>query len=426
MKKIPEVCIVGRVNTGKSTLFNKLIKKPLAITDSKPGLTRDRIRKLVSYADVPFYLTDTGGLYPPEEDSLWEKVREKIEKTVESSEIVLFVVDASQGVLPHDFEIAEWLRKKSKEVIVVANKIDIKKQDLLSFYSLGVGDPVGVSATHSTGLQDLIDAITQKLQKLGYTGTTSEATSEKPRLSILGKPNVGKTSLFNALCGEEINIISSVPGTTRDSVDVETADFIIVDTAGIRRKYDDAVELYGAIRSERSLRFSEIAILVIDASQEIANIDKKIANLIVKEGKGIVIALNKADLIEKKKRSSVLDYMKREFSFVNYAPMLFTSAITGEGLNLLKEVVRNGKKSWEKQLTKREIQGFMRELSEKFPFSASVIRIRQEGIRPPTFSILTNKKLRGNELKFIENRLREMYGFYGSPLKLKNIVPEKK
>jgi GTP-binding protein len=424
MKKYAQVSIVGRVNTGKSTLFNRIIKKPLAITDSKPGLTRDRIKKLVSYTEIPFYLTDTGGLYPPEEDLIWEKVKEKIEKTVDESDLILFVVDASTGLLPHDVEIAEWLRKKGKDVILVANKIDIKKKDLYSFFSLGFGEPVGISAAHGTGLQELIEIIEAKLKEKGFLEEVEEEKTEKTRIAILGKPNVGKSSLFNSLYGDEINIVSEIPGTTRDAVDIETEEFIIIDTAGIRRKYKDPIELFGAVRSERSLRYAEVAILVIDASAEITAIDKKIANLIIEEKKGIVVALNKCDLIPREKRSVVLDYFKKELDFINFAPMLFTSALTGEGISLLKEVIKQAKKSWERKLSKREVQQFQYSLSKNFPFSKTIIKFTQEDARPPKFKILTDTKLKNNELKYIENKLRETFGFYGTPLILENDFPK--
>jgi len=423
MKKYAQVSIVGRVNTGKSTLFNRLIKKPLAITDSKPGLTRDRIKKLVSYTEIPFYLTDTGGLYPPEEDLIWEKVKEKIEKTVEESDLILFVVDASTGLLPHDEEIAEWLRKKGKDVILVANKVDIKKKDLYSFFSLGFGDPIGVSAAHGTGLPELLELIEEKLRNKGFSEEVKEEKTEKTRIAILGKPNVGKSSLFNALCGEEINIVSEIPGTTRDAVDVETDEFIFIDTAGIRRKYSDPIELFGAVRSERSLRFAEVAILVIDASTEVTAIDKKIANLIIEENRAIVVALNKCDLIPREKRTAVLNYFKMELDFINFAPMLFTSTVTGEGISLLKEVVKQAKKSWERKLAKKELLQFQHFLQKNFPFSKTILKISQEDIRPPKFKILTDAKLKSNELRYIENKLRENFAFYGTPLILENEYP---
>ncbi|MEO0230223.1 MAG: ribosome biogenesis GTPase Der [candidate division WOR-3 bacterium] len=417
--KIPMVSIVGRVNTGKSTLFNKLIKKPLAITDAKPGLTRDRIKKLVAYADIPFYLTDTGGLYPPEEDVIWEKVKEKIDKTVTESDLVIFVIDASEGVLPYDHEIAEWLRKKGKEVIVVANKIDIKKHDLLSAYTLGFGDPLPISSAHGKGLQELLDLICNKLKALGYKEKTIEK-SEKPRIAILGKPNVGKSSLFNKLCESEEAIVSPIPGTTRDSIDVETDEFIIVDTAGIRRKYSDPVELYGALRSEQSLRFAEVGILVIDASQEVSNLDKKIANLIIDEGRAIVICLNKADLIKKEDRKKTMDYFKEELQFVNYAPFIFTSTVTGEGISILKEIIRHARKSWQKQLSKRELNNFFNSLTQNFPFSLQILKLEQTGVMPPKFLIKTSKLLKVNELKYIENKIREYFGLMGTPIILEN------
>jgi len=425
MKKIPLVSIVGRVNTGKSTLFNRIIKKPLAITDAKPGLTRDRIRKLVNYTDIPFYLTDTGGLYPPEEDQLWEKVREKIEQTVDESDLIIFVIDASTGIVPYDEEIAEWLRKKNKEVILVANKIDIKKHELLSAYSLGFGDPIPISSAHGRGLDELLEEIVLRLKKLGYFEVSPPQKSDKPRIAILGKTNVGKSSLFNALCEAEEAIVSPIPGTTRDSLDVETEDLIIVDTAGIRRKYADPVELFGAIRSQRSLRYAEIAVLVLDASQEISNLDKKIANLIVEEGRGIVVALNKADLIEREKRTSTLQYFKGELNFIEYAPVLFTSAVTREGINLLKEVIKNVKNSWQKHLTRKEMSEFFYRLSQDLPFSVEISKITQIGIMPPAFKIISTRKLKSHELKFIERKLRESFGFMGTPIKFENEVKSK-
>lgn len=424
--KIPEIAIVGRVNTGKSTLFNKLIKKPLAITDSKPALTRDRIKKLVSLSDIPFYLTDTGGLYPPEEDLIWERVKKKIEETVEKADLIIFVVDASSGLLPHDVEIAEWLRKKGKDVILVANKTDIKRQDILSFYNLGFGEPLKISAAHGIGLQDLLDLITEKLKEKGYEVIQESEKPEKVRVAILGKPNVGKSSIFNALCGEEVNIVSPIPGTTRDSIDLETEDFIFVDTAGIRRKYNDPVELFGAIRSERSIRFAEVGILVVDASQEISALDKKIANIILEEKRAIVLALNKADLIPKEKRNETLNYLKNEFSFVHFAPMLFTSAVTGEGISLLKQIIKEAKKYWARVLTKREQQEFFNFLIRNFPFSKTILKFSQESTSPPEFLIISDTKLKQNELRYIENKFREAFGFYGTPLFFKNVFSERK
>ena len=421
MKKIPEVAIVGRVNTGKSTLFNRIIKKPLSIVDARPGLTRDRVKKPVEWDNFTFFLTDTGGLYPPEEDLIWEKVREKIKETVENADLVILLVDASQGVTPFDEEIAEWLRSKNKDVILVANKIDKKDQDVLSFYKLGLGEPLGISAVHGRGIQELLDRIAEKLRAKGYESVRKKK-EDKVRVAILGKPNVGKSSILNALCGKEITIISPIPGTTRDSVDVETDEFIFVDTAGIRRKYQDEVEYYGALRSMSSLRYSEVAILVIDASLPVTHIDKKIANLIVEEGRGLVVTLNKSDLIPKKKRAETFQYFVNELFFLDFAPKIYVSALTGEGIEFLKELVKVSRREWKRKLSRREVDDFIYEVMAKHPPTAEITFFAQVGTEPPKFLIKTKGKLKQNYIRFLERELRQRFGFQGTPIVIKNEV----
>ena len=414
------VAIVGRVNVGKSTLFNRIIKKPLAVVDDRPGVTRDRIAKIVKWNDVSFELIDTGGFFPPEEDPLWNLVREKIEDTVKSADLVIFLVDGKTGPTPYDREISQWLRKLGKDVLLVVNKSEVKNPYIEEFEELGWGKPLGISATHGYGVSELLDTV---VDRIGGEPVKSTEKSKIP-VSILGKPNVGKSSIFNALTGEDISIISDIPGTTRDSVDYETDEFIFVDTAGIKRKYKDEIEYYSHLRSLSSLNFADIAIVVIDVSDEITNADKKIISLAEKEGKGLVIALNKSDLIKDKK--AVFAHVANELGFVDYAPKIFTSAKTGEGINYLKDAIKRVFEERKKFVPAEELENMLYEIFSRYSPPAEITFLKQVRKAPPVFLLGAKSNVPSSFLKFLEKNIRQRFGFWGVPIEIKTKVKRRK
>ncbi len=414
------VAIVGRVNVGKSTLFNRIIKKPLAVVDDRPGVTRDRIAKIVKWNDVSFELIDTGGFFPPEEDPLWNLVREKIEDTVKSADLVIFLVDGKTGPTPYDREISQWLRKLGKDVLLVVNKSEVKNPYIEEFEELGWGKPLGISATHGYGVSELLDTVVDRIG--GETVKSTDKT--KIPVTILGKPNVGKSSIFNALTGEDISIISDIPGTTRDSVDYETDEFIFVDTAGIKRKYKDEIEYYSHLRSLSSLNFADIAIVVIDVSDEITNADKKIISLAEKEGKGLVIALNKSDLIKDKK--AVFAHVANELGFVDYAPKIFTSAKTGEGINYLKDAIKRVFEERKKFVPAEELENMLYEIFSRYSPPAEITFLKQVRKAPPVFLLGAKSNVPSSFLKFLEKNIRQRFGFWGVPIEIKTKVKRRK
>ena len=414
------VAIVGRVNVGKSTLFNRIIKKPLAVVDDRPGVTRDRIAKIVKWNDVSFELIDTGGFFPPEEDPLWNLVREKIEDTVKSADLVIFLVDGKTGPTPYDREISQWLRKLGKDVLLVVNKSEVKNPYIEEFEELGWGKPIEISATHGYGVSELLDTV---VDRIGGEPVKSTNKTKIP-VTILGKPNVGKSSIFNALTGEDISIISDIPGTTRDSVDYETDEFIFVDTAGIKRKYKDEIEYYSHLRSLSSLNFADVAIVVIDVSDEITNADKKIISLAEKEGKGLVIALNKSDLIKDKK--AVFAHVANELGFVDYAPKIFTSARTGEGINYLKDAVKRVYEERKKFVPAEELENMLYEIFSRYSPPAEITFLKQVRKAPPVFLLGAKSNVPSSFLKFLEKNIRQRFGFWGVPIEIKTKVKRRK
>jgi len=418
--KLPKVAIVGRVNVGKSTLFNRIIKKPLAVVDDRPGVTRDRISKIVTWNGTAFELIDTGGFFPPEEDPLWDLIKNKIEETVKSSDLIIFLVDGKSGPTPYDTEISNWLRKLGKKVLLVANKTDVKNPYLEEFETLGWGPPIPISAAHGYGVSDLLDTI---VEEIGGVKIKAGRKGKIP-VTILGKPSVGKSSIFNALTGENISIISEIPGTTRDSIDFETEDFIFVDTAGIKRKYSDAIEYYSHLRSLSSLNFADVAIIVIDISSEITNIDKKIISLAEKEGKGLVIALNKVDLV--KDRKPVFHHIARELGFVDYAPKIFTSAKTGEGINYLKDAVKRVYEERNRFIPADELENLLYELFSRYTPPVEITFLKQVRKNPPTFLLGAKGNLHHSFLKFVEKNIRQKFGFWGVPIEIKTKLVTKR
>ncbi len=410
-RREPLVAIVGRVNVGKSTLFNRLIRKPLAVVDGRPGVTRDALKKPVEHGGKTFLLVDTGGFFPAGEE-LWERVRERIEDVVKEASAVIFLVDGKEGLTPLDEEIARWLHSLGVPVIVAVNKCDSSRAAPEEFYALGFERVIPISAVKNLGIEELLDEVVKYVPEAKVP-----KKPDKIRLAILGKPNVGKSSLLNALVGSQEAIVSDVPGTTRDPVEAQDADFWFVDTAGIKRRFQDPIEYYSYVRSVRSVHFAEVVVLVLDPSQGIHKIDKKIAGMVDEEGRGLIIAINKADLVPKEQRREVLERVRDEFQFVRYAPVLYTSAKTGEGLWILRQTAKEVHKEFHKRLSRRDLTQFLSELASKHSPGVVLLGMAQVSSAPPVFRITATGKLREDYLRFVASQMRARWGFMGVPLK---------
>ncbi len=410
----PIVALVGRVNTGKSTLMNALLGKPLALVGATPGLTRDGIRKVLRHEGMEFELVDTGGLFSPAEDPLAGMLREKIEAEVRAADLVVFLVDLKTGLTPFDEEIAAWLRKLGKPVLLVGNKGDIKRKDPQEFQRLGLGEPLVISAAHRQGLEDLKDAIVARLGKVGELSTPG---TKKIRVAIFGRPNVGKSSLLNRMVGREVVLVSDVPGTTRDAVDVETDRFVFVDTAGILRRYHDDVSYWAAIRTEQTLHYAEVAIVLLDVTQGITRLDRKILGWIHDEGRPMVLTFSKADLLDKKAREAIFQKSREVIGFVDYAPLIFTSAKTGENVPYLARLVETVYREWTRRLDHEALVQFFEEWLQRYSPPAQIFRFAQVGRRPPTLLLEVEQELPTSVLRFLERALRHKFGLIGTPIR---------
>ncbi len=420
MKRLPRIVIVGRANVGKSTLFNKLIEKPFSIVKNEPAITRDRITKIGYWYDWSFYLTDTGGLLDKKEmEVLYDKVLNSIKKAIERADVVIFLTDGTTEPLSMDYEIAKVLRNYNKKVFLAVNKSDRKDFSYTEYYKLGFDKVYPISAEHKMGIDELFEDITTYFKEQGFEPLKKyKRFKEKPRVGIIGKVNVGKSSLLNALVGDEIAIVSDIAGTTRDSIDVETKEFIFIDTAGLKKEFKNDIEYYAYVRTSRSIHYSEILIAVLDASQPITKIDKKVVGIAQKEYKGLIIALNKCDLVKKKDRKGVFEYFKKGLEFADFAPMLFISAKTGENIEFLKQIIKDVYKQYNRQLRKDEL---LDTLSEAFSLNkppSRIYEIKQIGHKPPTFKFVVDKAFKSHYVKYIESTLRKKFGFYGSPIKI--------
>ncbi len=426
--RLPRIVIVGRANTGKSSLFNRFIKKPLAIVEDRPGVTRDALTKIGYWQDWSFYVTDTGGLLPEEDmDVLYGEVLKSIERAIEKADAVIFLVDGTTEPTPLDYQLADLLRKSGKRVFVAVNKSDRKDFSSAEYYALGFDKLYEISVAHNLGIGELMEDLTSYLREKGFEAIPEyHRYPKKPRVSIVGRPNVGKSSIFNALAGDRVSIVSEVEGTTRDSVDLELPDMIIIDTAGIRRRFHDDLEYYSYVRTSRSVSYADILVAVLDATQKVTHVDKKIVGLAEKEYKGLIVALNKVDLIPKKLRADVFRYFNHELSFAKWAPFVFTSAVTGEGIEQLKSLIPVVFKEYSKQLRKDELYDALEEAFARNKPPVRIYDIKQVGHRPPTFKFVTSGKLPEYYRKYIENTLRNRFGFLGSPIKIEVEIRRKR
>lgn len=427
----PIVAIVGRANVGKSSLFNRVLGKRVAIVEDLPGTTRDRLYADSCYEGKDFTLVDTGGLEVRPSSEMSGSIRDQVRAALAEADVVLLVVDARDGLTPADWDIAESLRGQRAPVIVVANKADDPKHDPLAaeFNRLGLGDPLPVSAHHGRNVQDLLEKLS------GYLPTPSEpaGTDDFVKIAIAGRPNVGKSMLLNRLLGEERAIVSEVPGTTRDSLDTMyrsgERQALLIDTAGVRRRgqVKAGIEYYSVLRTLRAISRSDVTLLVIDGSEGVTAQDLHVAGYIHEACKGMMILVNKWDLVEPELREEVTQRTQERFKFVPYAPVMFISAKLGQGID---KVLPEAERMWQARrlrVPEEELAGYLRRALERHgpPRSGTrqlkVYRVEQTGVNPPAFDFSVNNPelVHFSYRRYLENTLRDTFGFFGSPLMLR-------
>ena len=428
----PVVAIVGRPNVGKSTLFNVLAVDTISIVKDTPGVTRDRIYADCTWLDKNFTLIDTGGIEPDSSDIILSQMREQAEIAIATADVIVFIVDVRQGLVDADSKVADMLRKSKKPVVLAVNKVDSFEKfgnDVYEFYNLGIGDPVPVSAASRLGLGELLDEVVK------YFGESTEEEEEddRPRIAIVGKPNVGKSSIINQLVGENRVIVSDIAGTTRDAVDTEIVhngtEYVFIDTAGLRRKsrIKEELERYSIIRTVTAVERADVVVVVIDATEGVTEQDAKIAGIAHERGKGIIVAVNKWDAIEKNDKT-IYEYtnkIKDTLAFMPYAEYVFISAKTGQRTNRLFELIDMVRQNQTLRVATGVLNEIMTEaVALQQPPSDKGKRLRlyyitQVAVKPPTFVIFVNDKnlMHFSYTRYIENKIREAFGFKGTSLK---------
>ena len=425
---LPTVALVGRPNVGKSTLFNKIAGKKISIIEDTPGITRDRIYQKVTYERYTFNLIDTGGIDLAKEQ-FNKEIKMQAEIAIDQADVIVFVVDGKEGLTENDYEVRNLLRKTNKKVIVAINKIDVKeaKDNIYDFYELGFDTYIPISAIHNTGYNDLLDMICMDFNK-----NEDETEDSRLKFSIIGRPNVGKSSLMNALLNEERVVVSDVAGTTRDSIDsvvrYNKEEYVVIDTAGMRKKGKifESVEKYSLIRSMRAIDRSDICLVVINAEEGITEHDKHIAGYAIDSGKGLIFVVNKWDKVKDTTISDFTKLMRAEFQFATYAPIVFLSALTKKRIStLMPEVVRVGNniKNEIKTSVLNDVISDAYSLNLPPSYKGKRLKIyfsNQAGTKPPTFNIQVNSKglIHFSYKRYLENKLRESFDFEGTPIVL--------
>lgn len=429
----PIIAIVGRPNVGKSTLFNRIAKKRVSIVEDIPGVTRDRLYMDGEWLDRQFTMIDTGGIELETEDTILAQTREQAKLAMDEADMILFMVDGKTGLTTADEEVAALLRRSGKPVLVAVNKVDSFKDEaaMYEFYNLGLGDPIALSASNALNLGDLLDEIVKRLPPKTIEEDTEE---EQIKVAFIGRPNVGKSSLVNALLGEERVIVSDVAGTTRDAIDThfekEGQSYVLIDTAGMRRKakVDEAVERYSVMRSLRAVDRSDVVLMVLDGVDGITEQDKKIAGYAHEAGKGIVVVVNKWDLVEKDDKTTLryTDVVREELPFMQYAPVVFTSALTHQRVHRLLEVIKYVADQHSMRVATGVLNQIIEDAVNMNPAPSvkgrrlKIYYATQVSVKPPAFVLFVNEPeiVHFSYQRYLENKLRESFGFEGTPIRL--------
>ena len=432
------VAIVGRPNVGKSTLFNQLAGENISIVDDQPGVTRDRIYARAEWLDKSYTLIDTGGIEPSSNDVILSQMRSQAEIAVETSDVIIFLVDRKQGLQDADFEVADILRRSGKPIVLCVNKVDnlkTQQNDVYEFYNLGLGDPVPVSAISKQGFGDLLDEVFSYAKE---TDVSEEDT--RPRIAVIGKPNVGKSSLVNKLAREDRVIVSDIPGTTRDAVDTvirfKDREYVFIDTAGLRRKsrIHEDIEHYSIIRAVAAVEKADVVLVVVDASEGVTEQDAKIAGIAHERGKGIIVVVNKWDLVEKDDKTiyRFTEDIEKVLSFMTYAEVMFISVKTGQRVSRLFTMIDAVISNQNLRIQTGVLNEIITQATvETQPPSNKGKRLKilyatQVSVAPPTFVIFVNDKelMHFSYVRYLENRIRSAFGFAGTRLKF--IIRERK
>ena len=438
MKRRRIVAVVGRPNVGKSTLFNALAGERVAIVKDIPGVTRDRLYRDVEWAGKTFLLADTGGIEPDSKDIIFSQMREQAQLAIDTADVIIFLTDVRSGVTDQDLDIAGMLRKSGKNIVLAVNKVDNHIQqspEVYEFYNLGLGDPYPISAEAKQGLGDLLEAVCSHILENG-----EDEDEAYTKIAIIGRPNSGKSSLINKLLGEERLIVSDIAGTTRDAVDTDVVHngkkYTFIDTAGLRRKsrIKEDLERYMIVRAVSAIERADVCVMVIDASEDIAEQDAHIAGIAHERGKGMIILVNKWDLIEKDNKTvkRYTENIRQVLSFMPYAELMFVSAKTGQRLSKIYDVIDKVNDSSTLRITTGILNDVLaKAVAMQQPPSdkGRILRVyymTQVGVRPPTFVIFVNSKklMHYSYTRYIENRIRDAFGFVGTPINF--IIRERK
>ena len=430
----PIVAIVGRPNVGKSTLFNIFANSRISIVEDTPGVTRDRLYADTEWLDNEFMMVDTGGIEIMNTDKIAVSIRQQAQIAIAEADVILFVCDARAGITHEDAEVAKMLRQSKKPIVLAINKADSPKQEMeiFEFYNLGIGEPIPVSAANHLGLGDLLDAVVEKFPETSAYG--EDGNEDEIKVALIGRPNVGKSSIFNTLVGEERSIVSDVAGTTRDAIDTpvirEGQKFLFIDTAGMRRKarIDEPIEKYSIIRSLRAVDRSDVVLMVIDAIDGVTEQDKKIAGYAHEAGKGIVLVVNKWDLYDKDNTSTLryTENLRRELVFMQYAPVVFVSAMTKQRIHRLPEVIHYVAEQNAMRISTSVLNQVVEDAIAINPPPTEkgqrlkILYATQVKIKQPTFVIFVNEPeiMHFSYQRYLENKLREAFGFEGTPLQM--------